>query len=358
MPLEQKRKIEELLEAYAKRRREQAGAPLELTPVTRAFLQGEMARKFPVSSQARSNWQTWAWLWPRLVVAGGLAALALLVFLPSLMSTKTKGIERVAQVAQPAAAPVPAQPPRAQSRLREDVYALSDARNSEKAKDEVPTESRPPTELLAAPSAPPTPVPRRDLAKNVPMPVDKLEQQKPDTRFAEVPVNDRDKAANVSPSMAFKSQATTASTVLSMQFQQKALFGKDRSDSKSTPQVLTSFTVERNGNNVRVVDQDGSVYEGQITDLLTTKSPQVVGGLAGRPAPTGGTFGFQVSGTNKVLQQNVLFTGSLTQVGVEATNQKGASTLSGATVRSQSQIAGQVQIGSTNAFPINAAQTK
>ena len=42
--IEPEREIEKQLRAYAKERREQAGAPIELHPATRKLLQGEAAR--------------------------------------------------------------------------------------------------------------------------------------------------------------------------------------------------------------------------------------------------------------------------------------------------------------------------
>lgn len=48
MPEEEpNKKMEELLKAFAQKRREQSGAPMELHPATRAMLQAEVARRFP-----------------------------------------------------------------------------------------------------------------------------------------------------------------------------------------------------------------------------------------------------------------------------------------------------------------------
>ena len=43
--MEPERHIEKLLRGYAKKRREESGAPLELHPATRRLLQGEVARR-------------------------------------------------------------------------------------------------------------------------------------------------------------------------------------------------------------------------------------------------------------------------------------------------------------------------
>src|SRR6266581_8496454 len=56
MPDEPNRKIDELLKGYAKKRREDAGAPLELHPATRRLLQSEVARLRPGRRPASNRW--------------------------------------------------------------------------------------------------------------------------------------------------------------------------------------------------------------------------------------------------------------------------------------------------------------
>ena len=66
--MEPERPIEKRLREFATKRRDDAGAPLELHPATRRMLQGEVARQFPrraagstTFAQVLANW------WPRLV---------------------------------------------------------------------------------------------------------------------------------------------------------------------------------------------------------------------------------------------------------------------------------------------------
>jgi hypothetical protein len=88
MDNEPERPIERLLRAAAKKRRDEAGAPLELHPATRCLLQGEVARKHAgAGRESRSFFQVFGQLWPRF--AWGLAILAVLavggyMFLPVL----------------------------------------------------------------------------------------------------------------------------------------------------------------------------------------------------------------------------------------------------------------------------------
>lgn len=104
--------------------------------------------------------------------------------------------------------------------------------------------------------------------------------------------------------------------------------------SPPVPKVLTSFQLVRNGDNIRVIDSDGSVYEGSISrgDLRLaedleekrTESLNKRYGLARQPAPAqnmaflgvepkpgqpDSSFFFQVTGTNRTLNQAVTFTG-------------------------------------------------
>src|ERR1700691_5975972 len=76
--------MDELLRAYAKKRREQAEPALELHPATRKLLQDEVKRTFgatPAPTRRRSSWLV-RWpigaLWP-LAWAGGMVAIGLLI---------------------------------------------------------------------------------------------------------------------------------------------------------------------------------------------------------------------------------------------------------------------------------------
>ena len=83
MANEPERPIEKLLRAAASKRRDDAGAPLELHPATRRLLQGEAARKFAAAQRpSRSFLQGLGQLWPRFAWGlGTLAALTVIVWL-------------------------------------------------------------------------------------------------------------------------------------------------------------------------------------------------------------------------------------------------------------------------------------
>src|SRR5688572_22742108 len=80
------RPIEKLLRRYAKKRRDESGAPPELHPATRRMLQGEVARQFPKPHPAESA-GFWAILRARWVYAAAcmvVVGVATVLLLPSL----------------------------------------------------------------------------------------------------------------------------------------------------------------------------------------------------------------------------------------------------------------------------------
>src|SRR5258706_14456092 len=83
MPAEpDNQKIEELLKAYAKKRREEVGASPELHPAMRKMLQAEVAKQRPAKSAAQSSFLSlFLHFWPRLAIGGAAAMLLSLVLL-------------------------------------------------------------------------------------------------------------------------------------------------------------------------------------------------------------------------------------------------------------------------------------
>src|SRR3954468_16845893 len=73
-------KIEELLKAYAKKRREEMGAPVELHPATRKMLQAEVERQRPAPApERRSIFSLLLQFWPRSAMAGAAVVFLSLV---------------------------------------------------------------------------------------------------------------------------------------------------------------------------------------------------------------------------------------------------------------------------------------
>ncbi len=80
MAAEPEKKIEELLQSYSRKRREDAGAPLEMHPATRRMLQGEVARQHSKPGEASSErprpwWKTLLLFGPKYAGAIGMFAI-------------------------------------------------------------------------------------------------------------------------------------------------------------------------------------------------------------------------------------------------------------------------------------------
>ena len=115
--MEPERPIEKLLRAWARKRRDAAGPPLDLHPATRRVLQGEVARKFGKNERKSGSFSgLLAALWPRFALGLGvfavLAAAAWLV-LPGFNKprserslAKNETALEAESVKRPAAAPV------------------------------------------------------------------------------------------------------------------------------------------------------------------------------------------------------------------------------------------------------------
>ena len=158
--------------------------------------------------------------------------------------------------------------------------------------------------------------------------------------------------------------------------------------------VLANFQVQQNGNAIRVVDADGSVYDGALQpENVVAQTEQVSAGTVSTPAgaPTGvdrqkavptrdepqmtQNYFFRVSGTNLTLKQNVVFAGNLlansiaSANGQQANNRNGnfggggggggvggqlQSAITNQLPWSNSRIAGTAVVSDTNNIEINA----
>jgi hypothetical protein len=170
-------------------------------------------------------------------------------------------------------------------------------------------------------------------------------------------------------------------------------------NSPPTLNVLNSFQLEQNGRLVRIVDADGSTYEGQIDDpqvevgrrddvsvaasiVEESKLKKASGieadqnqdGVSSRNALglANQYFGFRVAGTNRTLNQRVVFQGNLVGetntfnaapngVAADLAPAQQAATQSGQPVFFQNvsqiqgtRIQGQATIGGSNRIEINA----
>jgi hypothetical protein len=372
--MEPERKIENLLRAYAKKRRAEAGDALKLHPATRRLLQGEAAstlRSSPATEDGRRA--------PRPGKAGTpgffLAVFRRrLVFALCVVATAFIGVSLFRPAWNPAKKG--AQSVSAMNNLRQtgtatNPYAgdnkhvlsasLDELTNQKSAEFVLAEKVAPETLAKAAPGAPmavATPPPALEVA------------------------GDLEKSNPVGGASQPFAQTGTVS------HQQNRY--RNVSVAAPTAPVMQSFQVLQNGDAISVVDWDGSVYQGSIQvaaavehngpvpapgeavvplQIQTRTGPTAVSGQ-----PANQYYFFRVAGTNQTLKQNVVFSGNMEAIsgapantqpmfgsgigggGIGAGNQlpQTAANASQQNWRLNSRIVGTVIIDDTNRIEINA----
>jgi len=354
MATEPERPIEKLLREYASKRREQAGAPFEPTPARRDELLDE-ARKLSEPAKAEGverekvegfgakfgrPWRRWfgrrtedqaglslfgklGWAVAILAVVAGGAALLVpwLTENDTLLSYNTSASR--SEPAERLAAPAPvAAPPAGTLKMPE----LATDGDKAKAKDAL---------LVKAPVA----------KEELPTPAGNTRQPAP----LNEPIANTDRAAASTPATA--AVVTSPSSTIEPQKKAEAaaparqyaladtLTGADNAPvrawrasntNQSGQGVLFAFDMELVGQQIRLVDSDGSVYAGSIVAPGTSTGTRAAAAAppGALPAATDGprrkadekpayatvsqpapSFTFQVKGTNRTLNQIVLFNG-------------------------------------------------
>ena len=468
--MDNERPIEKLLRDYAKKRRADAGEPLEMHPATRRLLQGEVTRQFPKTQRGGFSLSGFFARWkPGVIYA--LCALAIVaVSVPLLLPTFRKAgpeaeLARAvpgetamdkklsAATVEPSAARETdeAQPVGEARRADEKAQATLAFADAERAKVSLKLEKEnlpaPPARTLApdtssrsAPaSSPPAP---QITSRSQPQPATSLPvQTRPTTREITRAVTEaptavaggkaeagRDAQAVVAsdsagspagaqlaarspspvPTSAARAPATPAPTgtaafseryglaknaaaTLVQKFSQTAATGDSRRSTDPAPTatpILTTFQLEQSGDQLRVIDSDGSTYTGAITPPATSAyyatsvepkrattpaagSKPVARGVSvplDSAAGSAQNYSFRVTGTNRTLQQPVVFSGSiLLLTNAVATGQ--TALIQAPVARSQNQfaptqnqlpsllnssISGRVQLGTNRELQINA----
>ena len=430
MPPEPDNKMDDLLKTYAKKRRDEAGAPIEMHPVTRRLLQAEAAKLRPATPPPADSWlDSLKRFWPRLAVAAALVLVvgitAVTFFGPANHSEKAMqfakqepasslardgyGTDELRSEAKRALAPPPAQPPGEKAVLLRDqitparreaaseLRSLSEAPQkaradmteaSKKLKEIEIAKNEPRSEaagnrdanavITTAPAAPASvtaeaakPV---QLGAIVAQSTDKLDRgaagppsptattltvqpgslngagskegdalaidfkaEKPAT----AQLKESEAVAGFFSKAGVEKQSQNAASARSrfanVQQTGRPQLGKGVSAADTT--VLANFVVEQSGEQLRVVDADGSVYNGRVL----TGDPTVVAdletalnlnqdarrndrqsGLAksakdakaqaqsnSADSPAAPAWNFRVSGTNRTLRQPVIVEGVL-----------------------------------------------
>ena len=349
--------IETLLRAAAKKRREEAGAPFELHPADRRLLQGEVTRKFArPQAETRSFATLVARLRPRLAWGVGILAilgLSVWVLLPLPRRAESEALlarNQPVSRAMPAKALPPA-PTAAPATIAPAPSTAAEAKSAEVAYAETPPSSRP-TPASQLGMAPPLLAKDTSAAQNERQATDKLEpaapaqladQQKQLQYKSLSTVASANRAAptpaapgglSASAAAALKGAKALAVT---QRFVQTAPAATARAlfEDKAPPAhaVLASFQLEQTGSQLRIVDGDGSVYSGYVQPADAARRARsakaaapAVAGAARAPVRAlkqttassldsdrlaSQSYSFRVVGTNRSLNQKVVFTGDL-----------------------------------------------
>jgi len=375
--MEPERRIEKWLRAFANKRREQAGEPMELRPADRERLQREIARQ---SEEKRRGFFSGFFFGPRLrlVFAACFAAIVLgtLLLWPPLIHHKPTDLAmNKSSYSEIGAVPVmPETPPPA---VMSPTVASADKKVLQEKQNPIPTAPAPaPPTVVAANRSLATPPPgmptERDRAESVSqqkqLTVTTAAASGPSTNLAlafkndvaagslanadevakgALPTTAAPQSANFLAST-LKSDATTQTLQSTLAMQRApattgsnvALFDLAKATgpatvsqvfyrlqspatrrATATAPVLISFRVEQSGNNLKVVDGDGSVYTGSVqiaqqeppadTSFAPAKNAPIGAARAAKaPAPKPQNYFFRVAGTNRALNENIVFSGN------------------------------------------------
>lgn len=379
MAAEPKKKIEDLLHAYSRKRKEDAGAPLEMHPATRRMLQGEVARLAQEGKSGAEPRRWWAFLLvgPRLAGAVGVFAV-LLVGVWVIVQNERGQKSRMAEMTSEAPAPVAGKPLtderlQAKGDSRAEADAVAEDREERVAKkveapqsaaanfgNEVKMQSRDAKDA-PAPSAAPDP-------RNVRL-ADQLDRESqarlrydaPADKLGAVTSGDYVAAPDAEKNvrMANEGKANAVGTDRFYQFSESgqvaqtewaaAVPGSNqparglgvttvdglsefKQHDASSPALLRKFVIEETNGKIRIRDEDGSVYEGEVLakrDADVNTTPALADAASSTPAKEErrdlrrnldesrvAPRSFRASGVSQRFKQRVVINGEL-EDGVE-----------------------------------------
>ena len=237
--------IEPWLEAYAEKRRQELDEPIELDEATRTLLQGEVSRVYPQKNGvseavAEGGWSAW-WTW---TLAGAVGAVAVVASLDL-------GNSRPEITTDMAAASVDDEEP---EESRAEAAASMEA---DQAGFSAPLEAKAQGQSMNLRAETiPSPPPPEATSPVVPHPTGAPGEA----------------SMRTAPGGAFTAQVRQVNPTfyknlaeLRQNFQQRPDEAAARKQKRNLPTaVLANFQIERQGQEVRILDQDGSVYSGQV----------------------------------------------------------------------------------------------
>jgi hypothetical protein len=405
--VEPERNIEKELKAYAQQRRAASGAPAELHPAKRRLLQEEASRLSKAPSGATPSWwQIFLSSWPRFATTGFavVALLALIWLLLPATKSKREGFHPAMELARNRAESLkemPAfkkstPPPVATPAAPQDapvmvptLAAKDPARSTPAASDGSNTRR-----LYAAATPPPagtSGVARSPLLSEKAAPSNTAAFALSDTEVVLPPAAPPGRSALAGSLRNYDTlDSLDAPIAPVIQPFQRTDFPQNADKTASlggASNVLFSFRVEQTRDKLRMIDGDGSVYNGFVARIPETPMQPAVASQKAveEEAVKSSTFGgrqtqpvrlyrFRVAGTNRTLNEEVVFTGNFLTSASSLSPQQpapfnGPLTLSGnaapaatnATVPLELQkarVEGRLLLGKTNKILINALPAK
>ena len=389
--------MDELLRAYAKKRREQAEPAAELHPATRKLLQDEVKRTLaPAPKSTRQSWRVWRW--PLLAMWGGMAVLLVMFAMlnaqfrslapgegkvegrrmkdenkdaltrklsPPTAVAKKDSAPRDAHVPQDigsgvvSSAPAGVPPAAAAAPAPGTVAASAGIANA-------------PLGISAAVAATPVPLGTAVAAGETPTAAVLGQTLQAPEGAASGYLQRSERMARSPAASPTPLAANDGLDVAAGNFVQ--VHDRARGGSASLPpsNLLSNFRMLRSGQKVSVVDADGSVYNGLVLNGNSNRADFRERRVAQEPAKSQKDFTeetnwmFHVTGVNNSLKQNIIFTGNVLDMpwadafGNTAAQYRNASQLQNTSNASQapstqnSRIMGKVQVGGGKPYEIEA----
>jgi hypothetical protein len=259
MPSEPKKPIEQMLEALAKARRAQFGDDPKMPNPMRTRLHEEIARAGATEEEdleSRPSWLTR--FWPRVTVAAALATLIVLV--PAILWNRSHPIaesgelalrDRTASAADELHPAVPAEDTLAKP------PAVSDADSTVNLADN--------RQIKIEPAATPS---SESKGFNKEIASAKIQAAPAAAPPASADWKaESDTTAGVAPAVAESSSAGSLGMTQQFSEQSGVQSFRNMSQVSRTADVLNTFQVQQQGNEIRVLDADGSTYTGKIEQL-------------------------------------------------------------------------------------------
>src|SRR4051812_16715524 len=293
MASEPKKPIEQMLEALAKARRAKFGDDPKMPNPMRARLHQEIARVGAADDEQAESRPSWITMfWPRLTVAAALATLIVLV--PAIWWNQSHPLAESRDLALRDRTATAAQGPNAAGSA-EGIVANAPAVSATEppvnlaGNNQIKVEPAAPAASEAKALASSTHLAQGRAATDLSRQVTKGEiaSAKIQSAPAAVPAAGADSKAKsdtmtaAAPPVAQPS--STGSLGLAQQFSQRpgVQSFRNKAQANQSTNVLNTFQVEQQGNEIRVLDADGSTYTGQMEQLA--KNAELDSRMTARP---------------------------------------------------------------------------